>query len=421
MALGSGLMTNQRARLAHLVRGKGGVPGEIKDLRDDITDEMSAMPAIAMEELSNIAVADVDAIKASIASSASIATYSGSDLDGAIGAGVMSPPRNITITTTSDTDIDAVAVVITGTDVDGAAQTDTITLTNDGNTTDIGTIAFATVTQIVIPAQTGTGGALEFGFGNVVGLAKPIVARAGLSSLMREIVSGVALDAVVYEEWPNLATADVDAIKTTIASSASIETYSGSDLDGTIGEDAISPPRNITITTSNNADINAVDVVITGTDIHGNVITDTITLTDDGNTTDAGVVAFATVTQIVVPANAGTGATLDFGTGVIVGFAAPLKVRNSDAVVLAENEAGTPKAYDALAGTYVAPSAGDLNGNVTQGSAPNGTNDYAYAYEPVKGTIVDAATSSPNGTYAPPVNPGGGMDVAIQYEYDPTV
>lgn len=145
------------------------------------------------EEWVNPAAADVNALKLSIASAATIETYTGADLDGVIGLGTMDPPRNMTITTTTNADIDAVAVVITGLDLDGGALVDTITLTDGGGATDVGTAAFGSVFSIVVPAQAGVGGALEFGFGDIIGLAGPIAARAGAAMVMLEIEAGAVV------------------------------------------------------------------------------------------------------------------------------------------------------------------------------------------------------------------------------------
>ncbi len=414
MSTGSGLMTAQKARRPHLAK----VTGEVGDLRRDLEEELSSLVAMVAEEWANLAAADANAIKASFASSASAEDFSGSDLDGVVGTGEMDPPRNLTITTTSHADIDAVDVVITGTDVDNATLTDTITLTDAGNTTDVGTSAFKTVTRVQIPAQGGIGGALEIGFGDAIGLAKPLKTRMGLSEMTREILNGVALESLVHKEFVDVATADVDAIKTSIASSAGIETYNGADLNGVVGEGVMSPPRNMTITTTVHANIDAVAVVYTGTDIYGHVITDIVTLTDGGGATDVGNVAFATVTEIVVPAQGGTAGALEFGFGSIIGFTTPVKFRNADPQVFAENEAGTPKAYDVLAGTYTAPASDDLNGTVDPGAAPNGTNDYTYSYEPVRGIVASAAAALPYGTYTPPVASGGAVDAAVHYEWN---
>lgn len=408
---GSGFFANRS--IPHLTQSHGAVTG------DDVAVVMQPMAALTIEEWSNLAAADDDALKTSIASSASDVVYATTDLNGAVGTTKMIPPRNVTITSTSHADIDAVAVVVRGKDVNGNVLTETITLTNGGGVTDAGVKCFSSVTSITVPAQSGAGGALQFGFGTKVGFSKKIKARAGLSALTREIVGGRLLESTVTEELVNVATADTDAIKTSIATAASIETYVTVALNGVIGAGVISPPRNITVTSTSHADVDAVAVVVTGEDIYGNVISDTITLTNGGGATDAGDVPFAKVTSIVVPAQSGVGGALQFGTGVIVGFASPVKFRNSDPVVLAENEAGTVKAYDVLAGTYVAPGTnGSINGHVTMGSAPDGSKDYAYVYEPVRGAVASSTVSAPYGSYTPPVPPGGAMDVAVYYEYD---
>ena len=417
MSLGSDLFTNELARRPH------SVPREVEDLREDVARTFKPLAAVAVDEWANVAAADDDAIKTSVASAATEQTYTGAALNGVVGGAVMSPPRNITITPSSHADIDAVGVVVTGLDVNNKVLTETITLTNGGGVVSVGNKAFARVTKIVVPAQSGTGGTLKFGFGDKLGLSRTIKARAGLLSLVREVVGGVLLSAgPVTEEWVNVATADVDAIKTSIASAATDQTYSGVALNGVIGAGVISPPRNITITSTTHADIDAVACVVTGEDIYGNVITDIITLTDGGGATDAGDVPFAKVTSVFIPAQSGTGGALEIGFGVLVGFAAPLKFRNTRPMVLAEIEVTTPKAFDALAGTYVAPGTnGSINGHVTNGSAPDGSKDYVHTYEPVRGTLATASVGAPYGTYTPPVAPGGGMDVAIQYEFDGAV
>lgn len=416
MALGSNLFTNEVASRPHTV------PREVEDLRSDVERTLKPLSAIAVEEWSNIATADDDALKTSVASAVTEQTYTGTTLDGVIGVGALSPPRNVTITSTSHADIDAVGVVITGIDVNGKALTETITLTNGGGVVNSGNKAFAKVSKIVVPAQSGTGGALKFGFGDKIGLSRTIKSRAGLLALRREILGGVDLTNLVTEEWVNVATADTDAIKTSIASAATIQTYTGVALNGVIGGGVISPPRNITITTTTHANIDAVACVVTGEDIYGNVISDIITLTDGGGATDAGDVPFAKVTSIVIPAQGGTAGALEIGFGVLVGFAAPLKFRNTKPMVLAEIEVATPKAFDALVGTYVAPGTnGSINGHVTNSSAPDGAKDYVHVYEPVRGTLASASVGAPYGTYTPPVAPGGGMDVSIQYEFDGSV
>lgn len=81
-------------------------------------------------------------------------------------------------------------------------------------------------------------------------------------------------------------------------------------------------PRNITATAGGTAgDIKAIQVVVTGTDASGAVITETLpAFTVDTAGTVVGSKAFATVTSIQIPAHDGTGATTAIGTGSKLGL-----------------------------------------------------------------------------------------------------
>jgi hypothetical protein len=81
-------------------------------------------------------------------------------------------------------------------------------------------------------------------------------------------------------------------------------------------------PRNVTATSAGTAgDIKAVQVTVTGTNIRGEVITETLPVfTVDSATTVVGSKAFATVTSYSVPAMDGTGATVAIGTGAKLGL-----------------------------------------------------------------------------------------------------
>lgn len=95
-------------------------------------------------------------------------------------------------------------------------------------------------------------------------------------------------------------------------------------VDQTITTAITAPPcaRNITATTSGtNTDVKAVQVIVNGTDIDGNVITETLpAFTVDTNETQAGSKAFATVTSYVVPAMDGTGCSVSIGFGDKLGL-----------------------------------------------------------------------------------------------------
>ena len=117
LSSGSGIFSGQRAQKGHLVRGTGGVAGEVADLRSDVLDEFASNTATAVDEFTDEPVADVDAIVTSFATAATIQTLTGAALDGVVGEGAMDAARNISITSDMNADHDAVAVVIDGTDI----------------------------------------------------------------------------------------------------------------------------------------------------------------------------------------------------------------------------------------------------------------------------------------------------------------
>ena len=84
------------------------------------------------------------------------------------------------------------------------------------------------------------------------------------------------------------------------------------------------PPcaRNITATSGGTAgDIKAVQVIVVGTNLNDESITETLPVfTADSATTVVGAKAFKTVTQITIPAHDGTGATTSIGFGDILGL-----------------------------------------------------------------------------------------------------
>jgi hypothetical protein len=101
------------------------------------------------------------------------------------------------------------------------------------------------------------------------------------------------------------------------------------------------------------------NVVIEGTDIQGNTITDTIVAVDD--TAVDGVKAFATVTKITVPARTTSGDTISVGLGAKLGLECIC-----DAYSFTGFAGVSSYAYDAsdISKNVVTPSA-TLNGSTT--------------------------------------------------------
>jgi hypothetical protein len=206
--------------------------------------------------------------------------------------------------------------------------------------------------------------------------------RYFMGLLMRS--GSAAVDAylmpIVCDEFTDVATADVDAIKTSAASSNAVQSFTTADFDGVVGDGEMTPPRNITVTTSTHADIDAVAVVITGKirNADGQLVdqTDTITLTDGGGATDAGVQPFSTVETVTIPAQSGSGGAVSVGFGAAIGLSAKIKSRGGIIKPLRELAAGAI----ATNGTFTNPTSSPVS-LYTPNSAPDASRDYAVTYE----------------------------------------
>lgn len=115
-------------------------------------------------------LADVDAIVATGASSASPQTVTGAALDGVVGWRTMATARHITLTLSADPNWDSTTAVLAGRDVDGNAITENLAIPNNGSATLKTTKRFRSVTSLTIPAQSGSGGTYT------LGVAAPTVA-----------------------------------------------------------------------------------------------------------------------------------------------------------------------------------------------------------------------------------------------------
>jgi len=187
MSNGSGLLSTQAARLPHLVRGKGGLAGEVADLRDDLESELSPLVALTLDEWVDVAAADSDGVLLSVVSQAAAASYSASDLVG--GAAVeLDPPRNITLTCDDSAGTWTGNLTATGVDINGDAITEDIAFTN--NTTTAGAKMFARVDSLEADAQNDANGNWEVGWGTIIGLSKPIMSVAGALLVALEVEAG---------------------------------------------------------------------------------------------------------------------------------------------------------------------------------------------------------------------------------------
>lgn len=184
-----------------------------------------------------------------------------------------------------------------------------------------------------------------------------------------------------WDEWTNPAAADDDWFLTdsTCASATDAGTYTAaSEFDGAGTDDfTLDPPRNVTLKLDSDSDWDATTAVVTGTDINGAAQTENISIPNNGNSTVQGVKAFSTVTQVVIPAQTGTGGTCELGFGPDIGFTHPIRTIGGIASCIHDHAAGTA--------------------------------------HPTASTVVVAATATPNGTYDPNTDPDGANDYACLY------
>jgi hypothetical protein len=189
-SVGSGLWSTQAALFPHLVLGQGGVAGEVYAVRKDLGIVLAPLKASTVEEYDTPIPASGTNILTGGVSSLSAQTFSYSALNGTLGAGVISPPRNMEVIVAGATATQmSASVTINGLDAWGRALSETITGTSGGAATYSGVKCFAKVTSVVAPAGTGTGATFTVGTGVVIGLSQYPKLRAGekLPLITREI------------------------------------------------------------------------------------------------------------------------------------------------------------------------------------------------------------------------------------------
>lgn len=166
----------------------------------------------------------------------------------------------------------------------------------------------------------------------------PAVGLAGQIALPAEgfrVVSRLALGAIIagapvlrdvenlseagVQSWPEVDAADVDGIVTSIATAATATSITSTGLNGVVGQDEMVPPRNITITATNNADFDLTTWYVRGRDENGLPQEEAFVMPNGGNTTLTGNKFFSKVTEVYVPAQSGTGGSYTVGFGSKLG------------------------------------------------------------------------------------------------------
>jgi hypothetical protein len=181
----------------------------------------------------------------------------------------------------------------------------------------------------------------------------------------------------ICDEWTDASAVSTTALKAATTFTTDPQTILAAALTSSGGTAALAAyPRNVTFTGGGTTGHCPTQVVITGTDINDDSLSETLALSSGSGT---GVKAFKTIVSFVFTGATSNDGTVACGIGKKFGLSRPIKQR-----------IGLPHVIQELA----------INAVVTTG------------------TYVAAATSPPNGTYAPSANPDGSNDYALTYEQD---
>ena len=339
MTIGSGLFSQMKARLTHLVKPAGGFQGEFFNIRKDIAATLGSLAAFAVEEFTNAAGTAAPGAAALLDAAATVAapvTVLAAAMKAPGLAQLVVWPRALSFTTAGTTPADAPATAtITGLDQNGAAQTEVVTLAQTG-TIAHGVKYWSNITSVVYPAADGTGATVSIGI-------------------------------------------DAAAIKAATATVVTAVTLSASDL---VQTGLATNPRALVFTTGGTTPAHApASCLITGKDINGLPISETLLLAQTA-TTAISVNSYARVTSIAYAPGDGTGATIAITFAAPIGLRKTIKSRAGYLGLLKEIAGGSVVTNGALVDAATAKPYGTYAPN----TPADGTTDYAiyYGYDATK-------------------------------------
>jgi len=205
-----------------------------------------------------------------------------------------------------------------------------------------------------------------------VGIGPDFVARAGASAA----ATMGAANAFQVDEWLAPAATSTTALLTATAITATPQTVSSFVSGGVTALAAF--PRNVTFTGGGTTADCPTSAAVTGTDIDGNALTETVALTAGSGT---GAKAFKTVTSVVFTGSTSTDSTVAVGIGSVFGLSKTIKSRAHRLAVIQEVYAASTTGSVVTNGTYVDATTSPPHGTYAGNSAPDGTKSYALTYE----------------------------------------
>lgn len=186
------------------------------------------------------------------------------------------------------------------------------------------------------------------------------------------------LAAITVEEFTNPPAASAAGILAATASSIAVQAIGPASMVGAPTTEFVLPfPRPITVTTAGATPSDApANVVITGKDVDGNAMTETIAVPQTA-TVQASVKCFKSVSLITTTAGDGTGATMAIGWDAPIGLTRSPKARAGATLLVREIAAGALVTTGAISSSATnAP-----HGMYTPAAAADGARDYAIFYE----------------------------------------
>jgi hypothetical protein len=191
------------------------------------------------------------------------------------------------------------------------------------------------------------------------------------------------------DEWTDPPAASTTGLRAATATTVAPQTVLAAGLvSGGVAE-LLARPRNITFTTAGGTPADApATALITGTDINGDVLTETVNVPQTA-TTASGVKAFRTITSIAFAAADGTNATVAIGYGNVFGLRRKARTRAGAVMRGSEVSAGSIVTN----GTLVTAETSPPHGTYAPNTAPNGSNDYALEYESVAAADLETTES----------------------------
>jgi len=178
---------------------KGGVAGEVGDLRQDLENELAPMGAIAVEEYIDPLATAADNM---MAATTSQTTEDELLPDATPAVGVLTQAtidnmaldtggaRQLLFTVAGGTPAHrAPTATVYGLDIDGKVATETVGLPDVAGTALTGTF-FSRVDKVVLAAGSGAGATVAIGLGALLGLGASVRSRAGRVAVIQEVAAG---------------------------------------------------------------------------------------------------------------------------------------------------------------------------------------------------------------------------------------